>query len=323
MGQKDYAQNDYFNDKVRFADACNGILFQGKEFIKPEELQEMNPDIVYWDKDKQKLRKTIPDKMCMWKGIYISVLAVENQSLVDYSMVFRAMKTEALSYEKQFKSLEREYRRQGLIGEKENLAWNVLAKDTRFVPVILIVIYYGQDKIWDGAKCLYDMLDMDKELEPYITNYKMNLFDYHDYEDFSFFTTENRELFEVLSCSKNEKKMDELFRTSLDRYKNLASDAVEVIFTLTGIDLSILEAIEDKEGLEVVDMCKAWDDHKEAGRREGRQEGRQEGVCTSIKNLMESTKVSAQQAMEMLQVSETDRDMYLAMLMAECQSLVY
>ena len=31
MGQKDYAQNDYFNDKVRFSDICNGILFQGKE----------------------------------------------------------------------------------------------------------------------------------------------------------------------------------------------------------------------------------------------------------------------------------------------------
>lgn len=39
MGQKDLAQSDYFNDKVRFADACNGILFQGKEIIRPEELR--------------------------------------------------------------------------------------------------------------------------------------------------------------------------------------------------------------------------------------------------------------------------------------------
>ena len=122
MGQKDYAQSDYFNDKVRFADVCNGVLFQGKECIKPEDLQEMNPDIVYQDKDKQRLRMTIADKMFMWKGIYLSVLAIENQSMVDYSMVFRTMKTEALSYEKQFKTLEREYRHQGLIGKKDNLA---------------------------------------------------------------------------------------------------------------------------------------------------------------------------------------------------------
>ena len=306
MGQKDYAQNDYFSDKVRFADICNGILFQGKEYIRPEDLEEMNPDIVYQDKDQQKLRKTIPDKMCLWKGIYISVLAIESQSLVDYSMVFRTMKTEALSYEKQFKTLEREYRCQGLIGEKENLAWNILAKDVRFVPVILIVIYCGQDKLWDGAKCLYDMLNLDEGLKPYVTNYKMNLFDYHDYDYFSFFKTENRELFEVLSCAKDEKKMEKLFCNNRDRYRCLTSDVVEVIFILTGIDLSILEKIEDEEGMEEVDMCKAWDDHKEAGRREG--------IAISIRNLMESTKMSAQQAMEVLKISEADKDMYLGML---------
>ncbi len=306
MGQKDYAQNDYFNDKVRFADACNGILFYGKEYIRPEDLQEMNTDIVYLDKDREKLCKVIPDKLCLWKGIYISVLTIENQSLVDYSMVFRAMKTEALSYEKQFKALEREYCHKGLISEKENLAWSRWGKDARFVPVILIVIYYGQDKIWDGAKCLYDMLDMDEELEPYVTNYKMNLFDYHDYEDFSFFKTENRELFEVLSCAKDEKKMDELLTKNLDRYMHLSSDAVGTIFTLTGIDLSILDNIKDGKEMGIVDMCKAWDDHKEAGR--------QEGILISIKNLMESMKISAIQAMEMLQISERDRDMYLGML---------
>ena len=209
--------------------------------------------------------------------------------------------------------MEREHRIQGLIGKKDNLAWNRQAKEARFVPVILIVIYYGMDKAWDGAKCLYDMLTLDKELEPYVSNYKMNLFDYHDYEDFSFFKTENRELFEVLSCAKDEKKMDQLLRGNLERYSSLTADVVEVIFKLTGIDLNILENVR-KDGMEEVDMCKAWDDHKEAGRNEGRQEGRQEGIFTSIKNLMESTKVSAIQAMEMLQVSETERDMYLERL---------
>ena len=45
MGQKDLAQNDYYSDKVRFADACNGILFQGKQLIKPEELEEVDAEI--------------------------------------------------------------------------------------------------------------------------------------------------------------------------------------------------------------------------------------------------------------------------------------
>ena len=33
MGQKDLAQNDYFNDENRFADMCNGILFHGKQYL--------------------------------------------------------------------------------------------------------------------------------------------------------------------------------------------------------------------------------------------------------------------------------------------------
>ena len=284
MGQKDYAQNDYFNDKVRFADICNGVLFHGSELIKPEDLQEMNPDIIYRDNEKKKLRKNIPDKMCMWKGIYISVLALENQSLVDYSMVFRAMKTEAISYEKQFKVMEREYCHQGLIGEKENLAWNVLAKDVRFVPVILIVIYYGMEKIWDGAKCLHDMLNIKEELKPYVTNYKMNLFDYHDYEDFAFFKTDNRVVFEMLSCAKDEKKMDELIRVNRDRYRYLSADVVEFIFLLTGIDLGKLEIVENHEGMEVLDMCKAWDDHWKSGEKAGIMIGEERGIEVFVKD---------------------------------------
>ena len=307
MGQKDYAQNDYFNDKVRFADVCNGILFKGKECIRAEDIEEMNPDIVYQDKDKEKLRKTIPDKICFWKGIYLSVLALENQSIVDYSMVFRAMKTEALSYEKQWRALEREHRIQGLIGKKDNLAWKRQAKEARFVPVILIVIYYGMDKAWDGAKCLYDVLTLDKELEPYVSNYKMNLFDYHDYEDFSFFKTENRELFEVLSCAKDEKKMDQLLRGNLERYRNLAADAVEVIFKLTGIDLNILENIR-KDGMEEVDMCKAWDDHRKSGIREGRKEGVLENRVESIRSLMKNLSITMEEAMDALEIPKSDRE---------------
>ena len=71
MGQKDLAQSDYFNDKVRFADACNGILFQGKEIIRPEELQEPDAEMVY--REEEKRRKIIPD-------IGASVFSMKRQS---------------------------------------------------------------------------------------------------------------------------------------------------------------------------------------------------------------------------------------------------
>lgn len=60
MGQKDLAQNDYFNDKHRFADMCNGIIFRGKDIIKAEELSEAEGDIVYYEDKRRSLFRLSP-----------------------------------------------------------------------------------------------------------------------------------------------------------------------------------------------------------------------------------------------------------------------
>lgn len=148
----------------------------------------------------------------------------------------------------------------------------------------MLVIYYGIDKAWDGAVHLYDMVEIEQKLKPYVTNYKMNLFDYHDYEDFSFFKTENRELFEILSCAKDEKKMNDLLHNNIERYRRLPADAVHTIFTLTGINLDT-KKILDAEETEVVNMCKAWDDHKETGKIEGKASALVEAIDNLIINM--------------------------------------
>ena len=307
MGQKDLAQSDYFNDKVRFADACNGILFQGKEIIRPEELQETDAEMVY--REEEKRRKIIPDKVRMWKGIYIAILSVENQTKVDYKMIFRIMKAEAVNYERQWDEREKEYRRVGLLHEKAKLCW--VGKDEKFIPVITIVIYYGTDKKWDGATCLYDMLDMDKELEPYISNYKMNLFDYHDCEDFSIFKTENRILFEMLSCSQDKTVMKKLLEEKRNQYKDVDGSTIRMIFDILGIKYNskMREKIEEEE-----DMCKAWDEMMEDERQAGREKGISLARTEDIRNIMDSLKVSALQAMSILKITETEKDKYISLL---------
>ena len=307
MGQKDLAQSDYFNDKVRFADACNGILFQGKEIIRPEELQETDAEMVY--REVEKRRKIIPDIVRMWKGIYIAILSVENQTKVDYKMIFRIMKAEAVNYERQWDEREKEYRRVGILHEKAKLCW--VGKDEKFIPVITIVIYYGTDKKWDGVTCLYDMLDMDKELEPYISNYRMNLFDYHDCEDFSIFKTENRILFEMLSCSQDKTAMRKLLEEKRNQYKNVDGATIRTIFDIIGIKYSskMRAKIEEEE-----DMCKAWDEMMEDERQAGREKGISLARTEDIRNIMDSLKVSALQAMSILKITETEKDKYISLL---------
>ena len=46
MGQKDLYQSDFYEDKHRFADVFNGVFFEGKEVVKPEELEACDSVIV-------------------------------------------------------------------------------------------------------------------------------------------------------------------------------------------------------------------------------------------------------------------------------------
>ena len=163
------------------------------------------------------------------------------------------MKAEAVNYERQWDEREKEYRRVGILHEKAKLCW--VGKDEKFIPFITIVIYYGTDKKWDGVTCLYDMLDMDKELEPYISNYRMNLFDYHDCEDFSIFKTENRILFEMLSCSQDKTAMRKLLEEKRNQYKNVDGATIRTIFDIIGIKYSSKMRAKIEEE---ADMNRLW-----------------------------------------------------------------
>lgn len=299
MGQRDLAQNDYLNDKTRFADMCNGILFQGKEVVRPEELQEADTSIIYYD-GKEQLKKIIPDKMCIWRGVLISVLGLEAQTKVDYGMVLRNMKADALSYQKQWIEKEKEYRRKGILKEGEIFSWSEPGKESRLVPVIMIVVYFGTDKAWDGARCLYDMLDFDKELEPYITNYKLNIFDYHDYDDFSFFKTENRLVFETLSCSDNKKEMKAFLISKAEEYDKLDMDTKMLICDLIGLKNNIKVKEKIKGGAK---MCKAIREWEE----EAVERGIEQGMKDSIQKLVKNLSVTMDEAMDILEIPTKER----------------
>ena len=52
----------------------------------------------------------------------------------------------------------------------------------------------------------------------------------------------------------------------------------------------------------------------EQGRNEGFKDGRSEGDLSSIRNLMRNMKLTAEQAMDILEISTADQARYLAML---------
>ena len=112
-------------------------------------------------------------------------------------------------------------------------------------------------------------------------------------------------LFETLSCANDESRMEEALKRHPDWYSALDEESAKAIFGITGIRIN-LETIREvtEKGKEVFNVCKAFDDHMERGRREGKKE--------AVKNLMRNLSVSLEQAMELLGISEEERDKYLS-----------
>ena len=133
MGKKDLYQSDFYENHKRFSDVFNGVLFGGQEVMKPEELEEADSVMVSLAKDGTR-KKVICDKVRKWKGKYVSIMVLENQSYVDYQMVLRAMRTELLGYERQQrKAFEEAKTRGNQIDGHEYLSR--MKREQKFIPV--------------------------------------------------------------------------------------------------------------------------------------------------------------------------------------------
>ena len=310
MGQKDLYESDFYEDKSRFADAFNGVLFNGKEVMKPEELENEDSVMVSF-RDENTGKKVICDKIRKWKGKYVSIVVMENQSYVDYRMVLRVMEAEVMGYNMQRKEINDKNREKGIKLSGDEYPSGI-KKGQKLIPMITLVVYVGRTKLWDGARSLYEMLEIDEELKPFVNDFKLNLFDYHEWKNFDKFRTANRQLFEALSCGSDKKKMKEVLHGNLE-YGRLDMETAKAIKGILGIkfDLKTVKSM-DENGREVYNMCKAFDDHKEEGRREGRREGKAEGKKQAlkrvVKTVMKNQKITFEAAVEMLEISKREEE---------------
>lgn len=207
MGKKDEYQFDYLDDDRRFADQINGALFNGRQIVKPEELEPEDSQAVLLGKgDGTENIKTIVDKTRIWKGKKLQIFVVENQNYIDYRMVLRNMLSESIGYRKQWRSRKRAYAQVNDLKDR-NEYLSGMKKNEKYAPIITLVVYFGIDGAWDGARCLYDLLDIDEELKAYVTNYRLNLYDCHEHDTFDEYKTGLRQVFETVRYAKDKVKL--------------------------------------------------------------------------------------------------------------------
>ena len=258
MGKTNLAINQLLERKPIFADFINGTVFQGEQFLHPDDLELLSAQYgVFYDDETGKthtLERYGDIRMKAETGTYSIVFANETQAKVHYAMPVRNMLYDALEYMKQVQNLEKEHKEAG--DTLDSAAFlSGITKEDRLTPVINTVFYTGTD--WDGKKSLYEMMDLEED-SPLA------------------FQSSLQQIFTMLKY-RNRKK--ELYRYVNDHKEDLKRmDNVELTaaLTLIGEQKRLLKIIREQKK-EESEVCKAIDDLIEDGREEGRKEGESKG----------------------------------------------
>lgn len=280
----DIVVKNYWRNNEQFADFFNAVLFDGKEIIKADELEDIDTEessiLEHKDyaesigaaRDNVKIRK----KSTIY-NVELVILGMEGQERIHYAMPMRVMGYDYGTYKKQYDDNAKKYKNANGMSRDEYMS--KMKKMDKFIPVIIIVVYYGENP-WDGALSLHEMLNIPKEVEPFVNDYKMHLIEARK-NNLKLHNINNIDLFNLLEILLNK---DEKLKETKEKAIQYASEHdvdKSVIMTVAGAANCKMD-YDMIAGKGSVDMCTVFEETRFEGRLEGRLEGKLEGRAEEI-----------------------------------------
>lgn len=270
MGEKDKSEKYLESYDDVFADIFNVLLF-GKKWIQKERLRALDTESIYKMEDGSLgcQRRDILKEYA--NGRYmIAALGIENQTVIDRDMPIRVMGYDYAGYREQIKH------------------------SGKRVPVITIVLNFGKSE-WKSPLALKEILQMPEELEPFVQDYKIHVFNIAHLSK------------EIRNCFTSDFKVvaDYFAEKDTKEYKPDRQEIVHVEGVLEMLrvftddmryDIIKKGVMEQAEKGGKVTMCTFVDKMVNIGIEQGREEGREEGIrvlvrtCRSLSVSREETK---------------------------------
>ena len=277
--EKDITQKtlERYNDV--FADIINVLLFNGERVVTEDSLTDALPGSTL--KMDGRIRTQYRDIAKYWHNskIKLSMFGLENQTKPEKRMPLRVFGYDGTEYVKQAK--------------KEN------NKEVLY-PVITLVLYFGYNSRWNQPKSLFELLEIDERIKPYVNDFKINLFEiaYLDREKIDMFKSD----FWILA--------DYLYQMRVNK-DYVASDTViehvdELLMLMSAMtkDYRFEWTINEVKGKEYVTMCEVLDRVEARGREEGIKEGIKEGTVNVLISLVNDGILSIADAAKRADMSE-------------------
>lgn len=308
MGKIDNVTNKFVSDARVFADAFNFYMYGGKQVLSPDNLTEQDTiltDLLPDGTDIKRYRDVIKSACIMEAdGTSYVLLAIENQANIHYAMPVRNLLYDSLQYSQQIQNIARKNMEKKCYENSAEFL-SGFCKNDRIAPVITLVIYFGAEE-WDGPRNLSEMFyEGSEKYKDFLPEYKLNLITPSEISDekFNLFNSPLKEVLAFIKYSKDKKALSELLKTH-PSYKNIGHLEAELLKCCIGLDINT----EGKS--EEIDMCKAFEDMK----LEGYEEGIHQTRLNDIRKIMNSLNYSAIQAMNLLEIPDSDRDAMLSEL---------
>lgn len=233
----DIVVKNYWRNNEQFADFFNAVLFDGRQVIKPDELEDMDTEessvlehkeyaeSIGASRDNVKVRK----KSTKYDVEFV-ILGMEGQERIHYAMPMRVMGYDYGTYKKQYEDNASKYKNTKGLTEDEFISR--MKKTDKFIPVITIVVYYGE-KEWDGAVSLHGMLNIPEEMLPFVNDYKMHLVEARK-NNLKLHNINNQDLFNLLEILLNRNEKLNEIREKAISYAREHEVEKSVIMTVAG-----------------------------------------------------------------------------------------
>lgn len=255
MGEKDITEKvlEDYNDV--FADIVNVLLFHGERVVKEgsltntkdlsqykieNEIHEQERDVSkLWEKQDAGIKNQRGEK------VVIAMYGLENQTRIDKEMPFRVIGYDGAKY-------------RGQVNKKE--------KSEHF-PVVTMVLYFGE-KHWDRNRSLYEGMIVPKYLEPYVNDYKINVYEiaYLTEEQVNMFTSD----FKIVADYFVQMRKNKEYKPSQETIQHV--DEVLKLMSVLTKDNRFLKAQQEGNG-EVKNMCEVLDRVENRGIAKGLEQG--------------------------------------------------
>ena len=303
MNGKDITQKmlERYNDV--FADIVNVLLFNGKRIVDEDALIDTPADSAL--KIDGEIHSQDRDVAKYWKNsqINIALFGLENQTVPDKLMPMRVIGYDGAEYKKQVLE-ENRYKKK--------------------YPVITLVLYMGYDRNWKYSNSLLDLLEVDENLKPYVSDYKINVFEvaFLDREKIDLFKSDFRMLADYLyqmrttnsykGDESNIKHVDEILMlmSAMSGFKNV-ENIIKVAHERKVCNMKGFFELAEEKGIEKgieLGRTEGREEGLELGRTEGREEGLQLGRTEGADMVSELNTILAREGnLEKIIKANTDK----------------